>query len=143
MKNPHKAFKWDLFVYPERYAELIDAELIVADTKVCCEGVERYKIMIESGEDVGTLVIIKHPKENLYTVLDGHHKYWAQKEKEIKKMKCAVVPDFVGLLFFLTKEGLLQPTPVFTQYVRVPFNKAKNYLEQFLYEPEKLKEKSI
>ncbi len=133
----------DLLVNPEKHKELIETELIVADKKVHYEGVQRYKDKIESGQDVGTIVVVKHPKKKLYAVLDGHHRYWAQKELGISKIQCAVVQDLTGILFFFTEEGLLQPTPLFTKYIRIPFEKVKNYLELFLNDPEKLRESSI
>jgi hypothetical protein len=140
MKKPNETLKWDMLLNPEKYAELIDAELIVADEKIYRKGVERYKKMIKLGKDPGTIVVVKHPEENLYAVLNGHHRYWAQKEMGVREIKCAVVYDFIGPLFHLTKEGFLQPSPIYTQYIRVPFKKVKNYLEEFLNEPEKLKE---
>jgi len=133
----------DLLVNPEKYKELIATELIVADEKVHYDGVKRYKDKIESGQDVGTIIVVKHPRKKLYAVLDGHHRYWAQKELGRSKIQCAVVQDFIGILFFFTKEGLLQPTPLFTKYIRIPFEKVKNYLELFLNEPEKLSENRI
>ena len=131
--------KWDLLLNPEKYAEWINIEKIVADEKIYHKGVKRYRKMIESGKDPGTIVIVKHPEKNLYAVLNGHHRYWAQKEMGIKEIKCAVVYDFIGPLFHLTKGGFLQPSPLYTQYIRVPFKKVRNYLEEFLNEPEKLK----
>ena len=82
---------------------------------------------MERSEDVGTIVVVKHPKRNLYAVLDGHHRYWAVRHKGIKEMNCAVILDFLGLLFLLTKEGVFQPPKEFTQYVRVPLKRLENY----------------
>jgi hypothetical protein len=139
MKKLDETLKWDLFLNPEKYAELIDIEKILADDKIYRKGVERYKKMIKSGKDPGTIVVVKHPEEELYAVLNGHHRYWAQKEMGVKEIKCAVVHDFIGPLFHLTKDGYLQPSPLYTQYIRVPFKKVRKYLEEFLKEPEKLK----
>lgn len=120
--------------------EWINITEIVADKKVYGKGVENYKHSLKSGKDVGSIVVVKHPEKKMYAVLNGHHRYWAQKEMNIKKIKCSVIHDFVGPLFFFTKEGYLQPTPLFTKYVRVPFKKMKKYLEEFLKNPEKLKD---
>jgi len=120
--------------------EWIDIEEIVADRKVYGKGVEHYIQAIKSGKEIRPLLVVKHPKKNLYAVLDGHHRYWAQKETGVKNVKCIVILDSVGPLFFFTKEGYLQPTPLFTEYIRVPFKKMKNYLEEFLRSPEKLKD---
>jgi len=133
MKGSEKLFKLDILKDPEKYAEDISIEKIVADSKIYSEGVKRYENKIRHGEDIGTIIVIKHPKKELYAVLDGHHRYWAQKEMGIKKIKCAVIRDHLGLLFSATEEGLLQPTKEFTKYVRVPFKKIENHLYEFLY----------
>jgi len=133
MKDPEKLFKLDILKDPEKHAENISIEKIVADSKVYSEGVKRYENKIRHGEDIGTIIVIKHPKKELYAVLDGHHRYWAQKEMGIKKIKCAVIRDHLGLLFSATEDGLLQPTKEFTKYVRVPFKKIENHLYEFLY----------
>jgi len=138
LETPH-----DLLVNSEKHKELIKTELIVADRKIHHEGVQHYKDKIKSGQDVGTIVVIKHPKKKLYAVLDGHHRFWAQKELGRSKISCAVVRDSTGILFFFTEEGLLQPTPLFTKYIRIPFEKLKNHLELFLNEPEKMRECDI
>ena len=120
--------------------EWIDMGKIVADRKIYGKGVENYKLSIKSGKDLGAIVVVRHPRKNLFAVLDGHHRYWALKELGARKAWSIVIQDFVGPLFFFTKEGYLQPTPSFTKYVRVPFIKMKDYLEEFLRNPEKLKD---
>lgn len=117
----------------------IEIEKIVADKKVYEKGVEDYKQEFMSGKNISLITVVKHPKINLYAVLDGHHRFWAQKELGINRIKCVVIHDFVGPLFYFTKEGYLQPTPLFTKHVRVPFKKLKKFLEEFIREPEKLK----
>lgn len=117
----------------------IEIEKIVADKKVYKKGVESYKKEIISGKNIRLITVVKHPKINLYAVLDGHHRFWAQKELGKSRIKCTVIHDFIGPLFFFTKEGYLQPTPLFTEYVRVPFKKLKRFLEEFIKEPEKLR----
>jgi hypothetical protein len=133
MKDSEKLFKFDILRNPEKYSEDIRTEKIVADSKVYSMGVKRYEDKIRHGEDVGTIIVIKHPKKELYAVLDGHHRYWAQKKMGIKKIKCAVIRDHIGLLFSATEDGLLQPTREFTKYVRVPFKKIESYLYRFMY----------
>jgi hypothetical protein len=133
MKDSEKLFKFDILRNPEKYAENISTEKIVADEKVYSVGVKRYKNKIRHGENIGTIIVIKHPKKELYAVLDGHHRYWAQKKMGIEKIKCAVIRDHFGLLFSATEDGLLQPTKEFTKYVRVPFKKIENHLYKFLY----------
>jgi hypothetical protein len=133
MKDSEKILKYDILKNPEKYAEYISIKKIVADSKVYSEGVKKYENRIRNGDDIGTIIVIKHPKKELYAVLDGHHRYWAQKEMGIKEIKCAVIQDYFGLLFSVTKEGLLQPTKEFTKYLRVPFKKIENYLYEFLH----------
>jgi hypothetical protein len=133
MKDSGKILKYDILKNPEKYAEYISIKKIVADSKVYSEGVKRYENRIRNGNDLGTIIVIKHPKKELYAVLDGHHRYWAQKEMGIKKIKCAVIKDYFGLLFSVTKDGLLQPKKEFTEYIRVPFKKIENYLYEFLH----------
>jgi hypothetical protein len=133
MKDSEKLFKFDILKNPEKYAEIIGIGKIVADSKVYSGGVKRYEDKIRHGEDLGAIIVIKHPKKDLYAVLDGHHRYWAQKRMGIKKIKCAVIRDHIGLLFSATEDGLLQPTKEFTKYVRVPYKKIENHMYKFLY----------
>lgn len=133
IKDSEKLLGLDVLLNPDKYAEYIDIRKLVADSKVYSEGVEDYKSKIRQGADVGTLVVIKHPRKDLYAVLNGHHRYWAQKDMGIIGIKCAVVPDYMGFLFHLTKEGFLQPTEEFTKYIRVPFKRIENFLNEFLY----------
>ncbi|MCK5631651.1 ParB-like nuclease domain-containing protein [Candidatus Bathyarchaeota archaeon] len=136
MKRNNRQLKLDLILKPEKYQEWIDVKDIVADKKVYGKGVKEYIKAMKSGIDLRPIIVIKHPERELYAVLDGHHRYWAQKEVGILRIKCAVIHDLVGPLFFLTKEGYLQPTPLFTKHVRVPFLKLKVFLEKFLRDPD-------
>ncbi|MFH1229180.1 MAG: hypothetical protein V1678_02015 [Candidatus Aenigmatarchaeota archaeon] len=121
------------------YKEIISMENIVSDGKVYEAGVERKVKMLASGEDIGDVSVVKHPKENIFAVMNGHHAYEAFKRFGTEQIECSVIPDSVGPLFYLTERGLLQPSPLFTEYVRVPFKEMKEYLKLFLIEPEKLK----
>ena len=123
---------------PDRYAEEIPLDKIVADLKVDVEGVNRIINMIESGEIIKTIVVVKHPKKNYYAVLDGHHRFWAQKALCYSNVKCAVVEDFFGLGFHMTKNGIFQPDPKFTKYVRIPLKRFYSYITEFIKDPEKL-----
>ena len=116
---------------PEKYKEFILLEKIVVDEKVVDEGVARYEEMIESGGELKPIIVIKHPKEDLYAVLNGHHRFWALKEMKINKIKCAVIEDPLGILFNLTKDGFLQPTVELTQYFVVPLRKFEEQLNEF------------
>ena len=121
----------DAFFNPEKYRMNISVEKIIADKKIYREGVERYKNILKSGKEIGTIVVVKHPKEDLYAVLDGHHRFWAFKEMKFDEIKCAVIQDSLGILFNLTKDGYLQPMPEFTQYFIVPMKKFEEQLNEF------------
>jgi hypothetical protein len=123
------------------YREIINMENIVSDGKVYEEGVERKRKMLASGEDIGEIKLVRHPTENLYAVLDGHHSYEAHRRTGTKRLECSVIPDAIGPLFYLTKKGKLQPGPDFTKYVRVPFKEMQEYLTVFMMEPARLKKK--
>jgi len=126
---------------PEEWKREIDIRRILADTRVYSEGVQTYREEIEEGKDVGTLIVIEHPEEDLYAVLDGHHRYHAYQSLGVKKIKCAIIPDPVGLLFNITKEGALQPTEEFTKYVRIPFKRLESFLYEFLNRPKETLER--
>ena len=121
----------DVFFNPEKHRVDISVKKIIADKKVYRKGVERYKAMLDSGKDLATIVVVKHPKKDLYTVLDGHHRFWALKETEANEIKCAVIEDPFGILFNLTKDGFLQPTVELTQYFVVPLRKFEEQLNEF------------
>ena len=128
-----------VFLNPDKHSEDIPVVKIVAAKKVYKEGVERYKRLIKKGGDIGTLIVVKHPKKELYAVLDGHHRFWAAKELGRKTIKCAVVVDYYGLTFHLTKKGFYQPAPDFTKRLRVPIlrwgEEMVKYLEEFKENP--------
>ena len=121
----------DVFFNPEKHRVNISVTKIIADEKVYREGVKRYKNMLKSGRDIGTIVVIKHPEKDLYTVLDGHHRFFALKEMKFNKIKCAVIQDPFGILFGLTKDGYLQPTSELTQYFVVPLKKFEEQFNEF------------
>jgi hypothetical protein len=123
------------------HREKIGTEFIVSDGKVFDEGVERKRNMLKNGEDIGDVLVVKHPKSHVYAVLDGHHAFEAYKSEGVKEIECLVIDDHIGLLFELTKEGRLQPGSKYTQYVRVPFKKSEEYLKEFFEDPEKMLKK--
>jgi len=123
---------------PEGHAREIDINRIVADEKVHDEGVARYAKHVKEGKHVKPLIVIKHPKRDEYAVLDGHHRFRALKKAGMKTVRCAVVEDYVGLGFRLTKNGYFQPPPELTKYVRIPAMQLRDYLTEFLKEPEKM-----
>lgn len=128
-----------ILLNPEDFAEPIPVEKIVADKKVYKEGINHFLKALKAKESVGTIVVVKHPKKRLYAVLDGHHRFWAQKEFGVKTIKCAVIQDYTGLTFELTQKGFYQPSPEFTKNLRAPIKKwgaeIVNYLKMFKEDP--------
>jgi hypothetical protein len=133
----------DVFINPEKYKEKISVDKIVADPKISRIGVKRYRIILSKGKSLGTIIVIKHPREDIYAVLDGHHRFYAQLEYGIKEIECAVVGNFSSFMFYLTKDGWFQPSKEVTEYIRIPILKFRedldDYLNEFLKDPKKVK----
>ncbi len=133
----------DVFINPEKYKQKISVDKIVVDPKVSRRGIKRYKIMLSKGKNLGTIIVIKHPRKDIYAVLDGHHRFFAQSETGVKEVDCAVVGDFSSFMFHLTKDGWFQPSKEVTEYLRMPVLKFRedldDYLKKFLKDPEKFK----
>ncbi|MCJ2539651.1 MAG: ParB N-terminal domain-containing protein [Candidatus Thermoplasmatota archaeon] len=127
---------------PVKHATEIPCELIVSDEKVDKEHVAR---MVEGGMDPATMrpiVVIKHPKEEIYSVLDGHHRFSLIRDMGCETIRAAVVDDYVGLGFYLTAKGVFQPTADFTKYVRVPLKRFIWWMTGFLKDPRSMIGKS-
>jgi hypothetical protein len=128
-----------ILLHPEDFAERISVKLVVADKKVDKDRVEHFLKALRAKEDVGTLVVVKHPEKKLYAVLDGHHRFWALKEFGAKTISCAVILDYTGLTFQLTKKGFYQPSSEITKNLRVPVKKwgaeTLSYLKMFKEDP--------
>ena len=127
------------YTNPNKYSEYISTNKIIADLKVDLNGITRIIKQIESGEKVKSIVIVKHPKKEYYAVLDGHHRFWAQKILGFKEIRSTVIEDFFGLGFHLTKNGIFQPDPKITKYIRIPIKRIYSYITEFINEPEKLR----
>lgn len=126
------------YTNPNKYAQNVNTKKIVADTKVDFDGVNRLIKIIESGVELKSIVIVKHPKKDYYAVLDGHHRFWAYKILNYKRIKCAVIEDIFGIGFHLTKNGYFQPDPKITKYIRIPLKRIYSYMTEFINQPEKL-----
>jgi hypothetical protein len=122
----------DIFQNPEKYSVSLPIKEIIADTKVDPGGVMRYKTWLSAGKQLRPIVVVKHPRENLYAVVDGHHRFFAQLEFGVTTINCAVIHDFMGFMFHLTKDGWLQPHPTFTKHVRAPILEFQQKLDQSL-----------
>jgi len=135
-----RKFNPDVFINPDKYTEKISVDKIITDMKVYRQGVERYKDMLKQRKDLGTIIVLKHPREDIFAVVDGHHRFIAQQEFGIKEVDCAVLGDFSSFIFHMTKDGWFQPSPEITQYFRVPIlqfqEDLKKFLEEFIKNPE-------
>ncbi len=123
---------------PEKHARDIPVENIVSDDKVDEEHVARIGGGGLDPKTMRPIVIIKHPNEEVYSVLDGHHRFRLIQDMGCETIRAAVVDDYVGLGFFLTKKGAFQPTPEFTKYVRIPVKRFVWWMTAFLKDPFKL-----
>ena len=126
------------YTNPEKYKEYIPIEKIVVDEKVVDEGVARYEKIIESGEELKPIIIIKHPKEDIYAVLNGHHRFWAMVAQDITVAPCVVINVYTNLQFKMTQKGYFQPSPLFTKYVRIPLKRLQEYMIKFIQNPKSL-----
>jgi len=124
----------DIFVNPEKYIVKLPIEKVVADSKVTREGVENYKRKIASGEKIKPVLVVKHPRKELYAVLDGHHRYYAFLEMKEKELDCTITGNYSRVIFYLTKNGYFQPSKKVTSNVRIPILELHEDLKQFLSE---------
>jgi hypothetical protein len=126
------------YTLPDRYANDVPVDLVVCDSKVDPDLVERIRSSVEDGDKVKAIVVIKHPKQGIYAVLDGHHRFHALRSTGATTVRAAVVDDYIGLGFKLTKSGKFQPSPEFTRLVRVPLKRFLACMERFLRDPNKV-----
>ena len=124
------------YTLPERYAIDLPIDHIVCDGKVDPDLVDRIRTSL--GDDPGSvkaIVVIRHPKEEIYAVLDGHHRLHALRAMDASSIRASVVDDYIGLGFKLTRRGTFQPHPEFTKRVRVPVKQFLAFMERFLRDP--------
>jgi hypothetical protein len=133
----------DVFANPEKYLLCLPIEKIVADTKVSVEAIELYKQKIKNGEKIPPIIVVKHPKFDVYAVLDGHHRYYACLEMGRKEIECALAGDFSSVMFYLTEQGFFQPNLETKGEMRKPVlqlhENIQDFLQNFLKDPDKLK----
>jgi hypothetical protein len=122
----------DVFLHPAKYAVCLPIEMLVADNKVSRQGVEIYKQKITENKKINPVIVVKHPRKDLYAVLDGHHRYYAYLELGRKEIDCALAGDYSSVIFFLTEHGYFQPSPEFTEGLRQPAIRLHENLKQFL-----------
>ena len=133
----------DVFANPEKYLLRLPIQKLVADTKVDPEAIEMYKKKIQNGEKIAPLIVIKHPKFDVYAVLDGHHRYYALLEMGRKTVNCALAGDFSSVVFYMTEHGYFQPKPETKEenqkkLIRLHEN-VQDFLQNFLRDPDKIK----
>ena len=104
----------------------------MADSKVSRKGIEFYKQKIAANQPVNPLIVVKHPRKDLYAVLDGHHRYCAYLELGKKEIDCALAGDYSSVIFYLTEHGYFQPSTQITEGIRQPAIKLHENLKQFL-----------
>jgi hypothetical protein len=119
-------------LYPAKYAVCLPVEKLVADCKVSRQGVEIYKQKILLCHKINPIIVVKHPRKDLYAVLDGHHRYYAYLELGRKEIDCALAGDYSSVIFYLTEHGYFQPSPEFTEGLRHPVVRLHENLKQFL-----------
>ena len=122
----------DVFSNPEKYLVRLPIEKIVADSKVSPEEIEMYKQKIKKGEKIAPIIVVKHPKFDLYIVLDWHHGYYAFLELGKKEIVCALAENFSSIIFYLTEHGFFQPNPETKGEMREPVLKLHENLQEFL-----------
>ncbi len=121
----------DVFSNPQKHLMCLPIEKIVADTKVFPQAVEKYKQKISNGESLSPVIVIKHPRYDVYAVLNGHHRYYAYLELGWKEIECALAGDFSSVFFYLTDQGYFQPNPN-AKALKNPEIKFHDELETFL-----------
>lgn len=125
------------FAHPQKYSVKVDIKKIVAAPKLHKKGVEKYKEIIQSGKSVRPIILLKHPHQDLYAVLDGHHRFYAYLELGNMTVDAVVVRSSKAL-FGLTKKGYLQPTPRMTKYIHIPLLVFTKYVNKFVRQPVRL-----
>jgi hypothetical protein len=135
----------DVFANPEKYLLRLPIEKIVADTKVSPEAIEMYKQKIKNGEKIAPIIVVKHPKFEVYAVLDGHHRYYALLELGRKQVDCALAGDFSSVIFYMTQQGFFQPKPeTKEEHEKATLHFHDNlqeFLQNFLKDPDKPSQK--
>ncbi len=133
----------DVFANPEKYLICLPIEKIVADTKVSVEAIELYKQKIKRGDKIPPIIVVKHPRFEVYAVLDGHHRYYACLEMDRKEIECALAGDFSSVVFYLTEHGFFQPNLETKGEMRKPVlqlhENLQDFLQNFLRDPDKMK----
>ena len=127
-----QSVNFEVFLHPGKYIVWLPVDRIVADSKVSPLGVEYYKQRLLSNQDTGPIILLKDPESDLYVVLDGHHRYYANLELGRQEIACAVVGDHSDVLFYLALNGRFQPHGRITDFFRHPLIRFNRQVRQFL-----------
>ncbi|MDR0372508.1 MAG: ParB N-terminal domain-containing protein [Nitrososphaerota archaeon] len=122
----------DVFIDPAKYTVILPIEKLVADSKVTKQGIDIYKQKLRENQKINPIIVVKHPRRDVYAVLDGHHRYYAYLELGRREVKCALAGDYSSVIFYLTEHGYFQPSPEFTKGLRQPAVNLHHNLKQFL-----------
>ncbi len=145
-KERRRHLNLDVFSNPEKHLMCLAMDKIVADAKVFPEAVEKYKVKIRKGQKLPPIIVVKHPKFDVYAVLDGHHRYYAYAELGWKELECALAGDFSSVFFYMTDRGFFQPNPD-AKELKAPeikfHNNLQKFLENFLKDPDFNKKKDF
>jgi ParB-like nuclease domain len=125
-------FNPDLLINPAKYARPLATKKIVADQKISRQGVDFYKQKILKKEKINPIIVVKHPRKDMYAVLDGHHRYYAYRELGVKYICSALAGDYSSVIFYLTEQGYFQPSSQVTDKIRQPAKEFHQNLREFL-----------
>jgi hypothetical protein len=143
LKRREQEINIDVFANPEKYLICLPIEKLVADTKVDPEAIEMYKKKLQNGEKIAPLIVLKHPRFDVYAVLDGHHRYYALLEMDKKMVDCALAGDFSSVIFYMTEHGYFQPKPETKEENQKKIihlhENVQDFLQNFLKDPNKIK----
>ena len=124
-------FNPDVYANPEKYVIKLPAEKVVSDSKVQSDVVCRYGRRIAQGQDIEPIIVIKHPKRDLYAVVDGHHRYHAYRQLGQREIPCALEGVFPSVIFYMTKKGFFQPKPKKDGHTRISFRVMRYFMKLF------------
>ena len=131
------------YASPDKHSREISIDRIVCDVKVYDGWVDELTNNCGHPSEFKAIVVVKHPKQDIYAVLDGHHRFQAAKRTGMTTIKAAVVDDYIGLGFHLTKHGTFQPPPEVTKYIRVPIKRFTTFMERFLKSPREVLQQQL
>ena len=122
------------YTMSEKFAVELPVENIICDENVDYDYI--HSIAEADVTKLKPIVVVKHPDKELYAVLDGHHRYKATRLCGQKTIRAAIIDDYTGFGFEFTSQGVFQPSPEFTRYVRVPLKKFLEYMQAFFFDSE-------